>query len=178
MLQTLIDFFVVFVKIGFCSFGGLSMIPVINEEMVSHGWMTLSEVTDIIAIAEMTPGPLGINAATFAGMRSAGVLGALAANLGAMTPSFTVCLLASVFLAKVKGNPILDRCMFGIRPVCIGMMTATCITLLPNYQPGGGAVSLAAVAIGVVALVLLVKVKLTIPKVILISAVLGLVFAG
>ena len=84
---------------------------------------TLSEVTDIIAIAEMTPGPLGVNAATFAGMRSAGVLGALAANLGAMTPSLTVCLLASVFLARVKGNPILDRLMFGIRPVCIGMMT-------------------------------------------------------
>ena len=68
MLQTLLDFYLVFVKIGFCSFGGLSMIPVINEEMVSHGWMTLSEVTDIIAIAEMTPGPLGVNAATFAGI--------------------------------------------------------------------------------------------------------------
>ncbi len=174
MLQTLLDFYLVFVKIGFCSFGGLSMIPVINEEMVSHGWMTLSEVTDIIAIAEMTPGPLGVNAATFAGMRSAGVLGALAANLGAMTPSLTVCLLASVFLARVKGNPILDRLMFGIRPVCIGMMVATCFTLLPNYQPGGAGISPAAVAIGVVALVLLVKAKLTIPKVILVSAVLGL----
>jgi chromate transporter len=177
-MQILIDFFLVFVKIGFCSFGGLSMIPVINEEMVSHGWMTLSEVADIIAIAEMTPGPLGINAATFSGMRSAGVLGAVAANLGAMTPSLTVCLLASVFLAKVKGNPLLDRFMFGIRPVCIGMMAATCITLFPNYQTGEGMISLAALAIGVVALVLLVKCKLTIPKVILISAVLGLILGG
>ena len=52
-----LELFWSFVKIGFTSFGGLSMIPLINHEMVSHGWMTLEEVADIVAIAEMTPGP-------------------------------------------------------------------------------------------------------------------------
>ena len=60
-----------FVKIGFTSFGGLSMVPLIRDEMLSHGWMTIDEVTDIVAIAEMTPGPLGYNSATFAGIRTA-----------------------------------------------------------------------------------------------------------
>ena len=68
----LLELFWSFCKIGFTSFGGLSMVPLINSEMLSHGWMTLSEVSDIVAIAEMTPGPLGLNCATFAGTRVAG----------------------------------------------------------------------------------------------------------
>ena len=62
--------FLSFVKIGFTSFGGLSLIPVINQEMLTNGWMNPHEISDIIAIAEMTPGSLGINCATFAGMRT------------------------------------------------------------------------------------------------------------
>ena len=58
-----------FTKIGFTSFGGLSMIPLISSEMQVHQWMTAEEVSDIVAIAEMTPGPLGLNCATFAGIR-------------------------------------------------------------------------------------------------------------
>lgn len=76
-----------FLLIGFSSFGGLSMIPQISSEMVSNGWMTVSQVSDIVAIAEMTPGPLGLNCATFAGMQAAGIPGAIAANLGALAPT-------------------------------------------------------------------------------------------
>ena len=61
--------YVSFLKIGFSSFGGLSMVPLINQEMIAHGWMTSSELSDLIAIAEMTPGPLGLNCASFAGIR-------------------------------------------------------------------------------------------------------------
>ena len=82
--MVLLSLFWSFVKIGFTSFGGLSMIPLITSEMLSHGWMTAAEVTDIIAIAEMTPGPLGINCATFAGIHAAGMPGAVAASLGVM----------------------------------------------------------------------------------------------
>ena len=70
----LLELFWSFLKIGFTSFGGLSMIPLISGEMVSHGWMTNSEVSDIVAIAEMTPGPLALNCATFAGLKTAGVI--------------------------------------------------------------------------------------------------------
>ena len=65
--MVLLELYISFVKIGFTSFGGLSMIPLISSEMLSHGWMTASEVSDIVAIAEMTPGPLGLNSATCPG---------------------------------------------------------------------------------------------------------------
>lgn len=177
-MNTILELFLVFFKIGACSFGGLSMIPVINEEMVGHGWMTLSEVSDIVAIAEMTPGPLGINAATFAGIQAGGLLGAAAATLGAVTCGLTLCLAGSIFLAKLKGNPYLERFTYGIRPVCIGIMLATAVSLRANYQGAGGAVSLPALAIGLAALWLLLKKNWSVPKVIAASAVLGLLFGG
>ena len=81
-----LELFLSFLKVGFTSFGGLSMVPLISSEMVSHGWMTAQEVTDLLAIAEMTPGPFGLNCATFAGMNAAGVPGAVIANLGVLAP--------------------------------------------------------------------------------------------
>ena len=83
-MAELIELLISFIKIGFTSFGGASMVPLINAEMLSHHWMTTTEVADIVAIAEMTPGPLGTNCATFAGMRVAGVLGAMAHSVGQM----------------------------------------------------------------------------------------------
>ena len=88
--MVLLDLFWSFCKIGFTSFGGLSMVPLINSEMMAHSWMTLAEVSDIVAIAEMTPGPLGLNCAIFAGTRVAGLLGAVCASLGVLSPSFLV----------------------------------------------------------------------------------------
>ena len=79
--------FTAFMKIGFTSFGGMSMIPVIMQEMKVNQWMTAEDLTNLIAIAEMTPGPLGINCATFAGMQTAGVLGGIAAVMIEFTVS-------------------------------------------------------------------------------------------
>ena len=98
-----LQLFLSFMKIGFTSFGGLSMVSVINQEMLTHGWMTQQEIGDIIAIAEMTPGSLGINCATFAGIRTAGVLGGIVSTLGVMMPSLTLCLIAAVFLFIERG---------------------------------------------------------------------------
>ena len=82
--ETLIQLFIAFAKIGFTSFGGTSMIPLIMDEMSSHGWMTDADLTNLIAIAEMTPGSLGVNAATFAGTKTAGMLGGIFAVLGVL----------------------------------------------------------------------------------------------
>ena len=98
--MVLLELFWSFLKIGFTSFGGLSMIPLITQEMLSHGWMTAAQVSDIVAIAEMTPGPMGLNCATFAGIRTAGLPGAVFANLGVLAPSLTLCVLAAVFLPE------------------------------------------------------------------------------
>ena len=98
--MVLLELFISFLKIGFTSFGGVSMVPLINSEMLSHGWMNAQEVSDIVAIAEMTPGPLGMNSSTFAGIRVAGIPGAIIAMLGILFPTLTIGFAAVVFFQK------------------------------------------------------------------------------
>lgn len=175
MIMTILTLFWSFCKIGFTSFGGLSMIPLINSEMVSHQWMTTLEVADIVAIAEMTPGPLGLNCATFAGMRIGGIFGAIAANLGILSPTFTVCAVAAVGIEKFRDSKIMTNMMLGVRPVCVGLILAVLISLSKTNYFSNGSLSIPCVVIGLLALYLLFKRKWSIPKVILLSAILGLV---
>ena len=172
-----LELFISFAMIGFTSFGGMSMIPLIHSQMLSHGWMTAQEVADIVAIAEMTPGPLGLNCATFAGSRTAGVLGALCASAGVLVPSFTVTLIAAMFLSRFKESRGMANALHGIRPVCIGMISAVIIQQSMTNYAGTllFGVSWQAILIGVVALVLLLRFKWTIPRTILVSAALGLI---
>ena len=176
MILTLLKLFWSFLKIGFTSFGGLSMIPLISHEVVSNGWMNLSEVSDIVAIAEMTPGPLGLNCATFAGIHAAGIPGAIAANLGVLSPTFTVTALAAVFFWKVQKSHKMDQILTGVRPVCIGLLIGVIASFCQTNYIINSAVSFPAILIGVIDLVLLFKWQVSIPKVILLSAVLGLIF--
>lgn len=167
-----------FLLIGFSSFGGLSMIPQISTEMTKNGWMTAGQVTDIVAIAEMTPGPMGLNCATFAGMQAAGVPGAIAANLGALTPSITLCALAAAFFFRFRESRLMNKVLMGVRPACLGMLLGLlCSLLVSNYFPEGKA-NLPAMFISGVDLLLLLKWKMGIPKIILISAAMGLVMFG
>lgn len=168
--------FLSFMKIGFCSFGGMTMIPVINDEVLRFGWMTAAEVMDIVAVAEMTPGSLGINCATFVGLRTAGALGALAASLGVMMPSLTLSMLAAHFILQMKGNRILESAMRGVRPASLGMLVAAAVTLgISTFLPGSGlGVSWNMVLIAVICGYLLMRKNLSIPKTILIAAALGL----
>ncbi len=175
MILTLLRLFWSFVKIGFTSFGGLSMIPLITHEVVSNGWMNLSEVSDIVAIAEMTPGPLGLNCATFAGIHAAGIPGAVIANLGVLTPTFTVALLAGIFFKKFQDSRRMDQLLAGVRPVCIGLLAGVIVSFCQTNYVVDSAISPAAVIIGVIDLILLFKWKVSIPKIILLSAVLGLI---
>ena len=175
-----LELFLSFLLIGFTSFGGMSMIPLINDQMLSHGWMTASEVADIVAIAEMTPGPLGLNCATFAGARTAGMAGALAASAGVLFPSFTLTLLAAMFLEKFKESRLMGEALYGIRPVCIGMIFAVIVQQsMANYAGTlFGCVSWSAVLIGLVSLAVLLRFKWSIPGTIVLAAVLGLVLCG
>lgn len=169
-----LELFWSFLQVGFASFGGASMVPLINAQMVSHGWMTLTEVSDIVAIAEMTPGPLGMNCASFAGMRVAGVAGAIAANLGVAMPTFTLCLLVAMFFERFKEAEWMQNALYGIRPACVGMLLAVMVSMLRTNYVVAAAVSWQAIAIGAVAALLLWRFKLGVPKAILISAALGM----
>ncbi len=175
MVLTLIKLFWSFCKIGFTSFGGLSMIPLISHEVVSNGWMNLGEVSDIVAIAEMTPGPLGLNCATFAGIHAAGIPGAIVANLGVLMPTFTVAAVVALFFQKFQKSHRMEEVLTGVRPVCIGLLAGVIASFCQTNYVVNASVSPGAILIGVVDLVLLFKWKLSVPKVILLSAAMGLV---
>lgn len=170
----LLELFWSFCKIGFTSFGGLSMVPLISHEMLTHQWMSTSEVSDIVAIAEMTPGPLGLNCATFAGTRVAGLAGAVSASLGVLSPTLLVCAIAAVMFEKFRDAALMRQVMLGVRPSCLGLISGVLLSLAMTNYVSAGTVSLPAVFIGGLGLFLLVKCKVSIPKVILLSAALGL----
>ena len=173
-----ISLFLSFVKIGFTSFGGLSMIPLISDEMLSHGWMSTQEIADIVAIAEMTPGPLGLNCATFAGIKTAGILGALFSTAGVLTPTLTLTALAAIFFQKVKNSRRMQHILTGVRPSAVGMVFGVVVTMaMSNYLPEW-IPEWKGILIGAIVLPLLLKFKVSIPKVIVLSAFLGILFYG
>ena len=176
MLTDLLALFWSFCKIGFTSFGGLSMVPLINSEMLSHGWMTATEVSDILAIAEMTPGPLGLNCATFAGVQVAGVPGALAAGLGVLSPTLTVGLVFAIFFERWKDSRRMQQALTGIRPAAMGLLCAVVVSLCATNYFQAGQPELLFIAIGAVGLFALLKLRWSVPAVIGISALLGLLF--
>lgn len=176
--MVLLRLFWSFMLIGFSSFGGLSMIPQISNEVVSNGWMTVSQVTDIVAIAEMTPGPLGLNCATFAGMQAAGIPGAIAANLGTLTPTFTLCAVAAAFFYHFKESRFVRRMLLGVRPACLGMVLGVLVSLTLSNYIHDASLNYPAIAIGLIDLILLLKYKVSIPKIILISAGMGIALFG
>lgn len=163
-----------FVKIGFFSFGGMTMIPIINEEVLKYGWMTSQELMDIVAIAEMTPGALGINAATFVGLRSAGIPGSFCATLGAMTPSLTLCLAAAHFINRFRDNKTLNRILKGLRPISFGMLLSIAVVMGESAFFSDASFHWNLVIISIISGFCLMKWKFSIPKTILIAAILGL----
>lgn len=173
-----IQLFLSFMKIGFTSFGGLSMVPLILDEMTSHGWMSSQDLTNLVAIAEMTPGPLGINCATFTGIQTAGFAGSIAAVLGVLTPAFTLTMLIAAFFEKFKESSVMRTVMTFVKPICIAIILKVIITLSKeNYFTEKG-IDPFGIAIAALMFYLLLKRKWTVPKVILCSAALGALFYG
>lgn len=152
------------------------MIPLVSDEMLSNGWMTAKEVTDLIAIAESTPGPIGLNCATFAGMKSAGILGAISANLGILTPTFTLCIAAAIFFEKARSSKIIDNILIGIRPACVGLMMGVVMSLCIANYCRGSTIDIWAILIGLISLYLVVIKDVSVPTVICLGALLGILF--
>lgn len=167
-----------FLLIGFSSFGGLSMIPQISDQVITNGWMTVRQVTDILSIAEMTPGPLGLNCATFAGIQAAGIPGAIVANLGILTPTFSLGTLVAVFFYRYKDNRIMEKLLTGIRPACLGMVLGVLLSIMRSTYIAENSIVIGSIIIGFADFILLWKYKISIPKIILFSAGMGAVLFG
>lgn len=173
-MGTLIQLFLAFMKIGFTSFGGMSMVPLILEEMRSHHWMSTEDLSNLIAIAEMTPGPLGINCATFAGERTAGVIGGIVAVAGVLMPAFTLTLVTAICFEKFKESSLFTNILLVLKPICIVLIVMTIVQLTGENYFTEHKIDLCACGIGVVMFYLILKRKWSVPKVIGLSAVIGI----
>ncbi len=130
-LSDLALLFVEFFKTGlFAVGGGLATVPFLREMGVAYGWITEAELADIVAIAESTPGPIGVNAATYVGYLVRGVPGAIVATLGLITPSVIIICLIARAIRRYNDSRIVKSLFTGIRPAAIGLITAAGFSLL------------------------------------------------
>lgn len=122
-----LQLFLSFFQIGLFSFGGgYAAMPLIQGQIVKiHGWMTMSEFTDLITISQMTPGPIAVNSATFVGLRVAGYVGAVVATLGCILPS---CIIVRLYL-KYRKQDILQELLGGIRPAVVAMIASAGVSI-------------------------------------------------
>jgi chromate transporter len=122
----LLKLYLIFIQIGAFTFGGgYAMIPLFYTELVDkYQLITASQFGDIVAIAQMTPGPIGINAATYIGYVQEGVIGALVGTFGLLTPSLIIISIVAHFAEKFKDNHKVKGALCGIRPVVIGLIAA------------------------------------------------------
>lgn len=120
-----------FLKIGAFSFGGgYAVLAFIQREIVDgHGWIDPDSFVNIIAIAEMTPGPIAVNSSTFVGYQLGGVLGGIVCSLSTLLIPFLLALTASIFFTKFKDSKTLRSALSGIRPVVIGLIAASCLSI-------------------------------------------------
>ena len=120
-----------FFKIGLFAIGGGPVtIPFLFDLTEKYDWFTAQELTNMIAISQSTPGPVGVNMATFAGFQTAGILGGIIATFGLVLPSLIIVIRISKFLRKNRNNPILGEIMLSIRPVVMGLILMAGIDLL------------------------------------------------
>lgn len=122
-----------YLKIGFFGFGGgyamLSLIQ--NEVVVKHAWMTNQEFADIVAISQITPGPIAVNSATYVGYTVTGdIWGALIATVAVCLPALTIMLLVTRFYLKLSNNTYVSGAMKGMQPMIIGMIVAAALLLM------------------------------------------------
>ncbi len=127
-----LQLFISFFKIGVFAFGGgYAIITLIQHEIITHGWMTQSELTDIIAISQMTPGPIGINSATYVGYVASGnIWGAVVATFAITLPSFLIMIAITRFFIVMQKNRYMQYALQGLRPMVVGMIAAAAILLM------------------------------------------------
>ena len=162
-----LQLFLSFLQIGLFSFGGgYAAMPLIQEQIVdTHGWLSMSEFTDLITISQMTPGPIAINSATFVGIKIAGLAGAAVATAGCILPSCViVTLLAKIYL-KYRNVKTFQSVLDSLRPAVVAMIAAAGVSILTSaFWKNADKIILAETdwsmaLIFLICLVLLIKVK-------------------
>lgn len=127
-MMLLLELFGRFMLVGFFAVGGgLATLPFLTEMGEATGWFGASEISNMIAISESTPGPLGINMATYVGYHTAGVLGSLCAVIGLVLPSVMIIMIISHVLMKFRDSKIVNNAFYGLRAASVGLIAAACL---------------------------------------------------
>ncbi|MBQ8831271.1 MAG: chromate transporter [Oscillospiraceae bacterium] len=187
-LRLLFEFF----KAGlFTVGGGLAALPFLEDIAVKTGWFSVEQLTDMIAISESTPGPIGINMATYAGFTTGGIFGSIVATLGFMIPSVIIITIVSKFIQKFNENKIVKGAFYGLRAASVALISTAAVNAigesvlfdLAKYQSTGSFLDLISIPGLILAVVAFIVLKKWNPHPIFIlagSAVVGIVlkFAG
>ncbi|WP_295765517.1 chromate transporter [uncultured Oscillibacter sp.] len=120
-----------FFKTGlFAVGGGMATLPFLQSIGESTGWYTYGDLMNMLAVSESTPGPIGINMATYVGFTVAGIPGALVATIGEVTPSIIVILIVAAVLHSFRDNKYVDHAFYGLRPASTGLIGAACVAVI------------------------------------------------
>ena len=171
-----LELFLIFFKIGAFTFGGgYAMLPLIQQEVLSHNWMDLEQLVNFVAVSESTPGPLAVNLASFVGAETGGLLGAGCATIGVVLPSFLIIRLVAKFYQAFRTNTLVKGCMNGLRPTVVGMIGASLLSVAGSaFSLSAGVVPLA-LAVVLLAVILFAHWKKVHPILLIVgSAVVGI----
>ncbi|MCR5369432.1 MAG: chromate transporter [Clostridium sp.] len=182
LLQLCIQFF----KAGLFSVGGgLATLPFLYEMSDRYGWFSFSDIADMIAISECTPGGIGLNMATYAGYVTSGAAGGILATLSLAAPCVIVILIIARILERFRDNPLVDHAFYGLRAASVAMISTagihvarTCLIHIHAWKEGGllGVLDLKAIILAVLLFFGLRKLKWHPITFLALSAVIGVVF--
>ena len=127
----LIILFIQFFKIGlFTIGGGLATLPLLQDTALRHGWFTLDEFFHMVAVSQSTPGPIGINMATYVGYQTAGIPGGITATAGLVAPSLIIIILIAKFFLHFNDRPLVQDAFYGLRPAVTGLIGTAAFNIL------------------------------------------------
>jgi chromate transporter len=153
-MSTLFLLFRVFFKISLFSIGGgYNMVPLMQHEVEAHAWLPPGRFMDVLAVSEITPGPVAVNLATFAGYQVAGMPGSIAATAGVCLPGALLLFALGVLASGLRERPAFQAAMRGLAPALVGLLAATALRLGFALAPDGAAAP-PPLAIGIFAVVL------------------------
>lgn len=166
------ELFVSFFTIGMFSFGGgYAMIPLIEREVVrSQAWLTAQQFIDILAIAEITPGPIAINSATFVGYKMGGLWGGMAATFGVVTPSLIAVMTIAYLFVRFHGAPQLKAALAAVRPVVVVLIFSAALSVGRQTI-----IDVPSAALAAIVLVLMLNTKINPILLLIASGVVGII---
>lgn len=178
------ELFFTFFKIGLFTFGGgYAMLPLIQDEIVKHDWMTLAQLVDFISVSESTPGPFAVNISTYVGIQVGGIPGGLCATFGVVLPSFIIILLIANVYEKFRESIAVKGALSGLRPTVVGLIGATIVSVGQTvlFPVVNGTIDfdiikfISSIVIFFVMAFLLIKKKVHPIMIIMLSAIIGIV---